>query len=53
MGHGSSGSAPGQAARGQPPQFMSTHPSHATRIKDIEANLPRVMPLYDAAARKS
>ena len=53
MGQGSSGGAPGQAARGQPPQFMSTHPSHAMRIKDIEANLPRVMPLYDAAARKT
>src|SRR6185369_7043152 len=53
MGQAPSGSAPGQAARGQPPQFMSTHPSHATRIKDIEANLPRVMPLYDAAARKT
>jgi len=42
-------SAPGQSARGQPPQFLSTHPSHETRIKEIEANLPRVMPLYDAA----
>jgi len=43
--------APGQAARGQPPQFISTHPSHGTRIKDIESNLPRVLPLYDAARR--
>jgi predicted Zn-dependent protease len=33
----------------QPPQFLSTHPGHANRIKDIEANLPRVMPLYEAA----
>jgi len=38
-----------QAGRGQPPQFLSTHPSHETRIKEIEANLPRVQPLYDAA----
>jgi predicted Zn-dependent protease len=44
--------APGQAVRGQPPQFLSTHPSHATRIKEIEANLPRVLPLYDAARRQ-
>jgi len=42
--------APGQPARGQPPQFLSTHPSHGTRIKEIEANLPRVMPLYQAAS---
>ena len=33
-------------ARGQPPQFLSTHPSHENRIKEIEANLPRVLPLY-------
>jgi predicted Zn-dependent protease len=45
----SSRPAPGQAARGQPPQFLSTHPSHGTRIKEIEASLPRVMPLYQAA----
>jgi predicted Zn-dependent protease len=43
--------APGQAVRGQPPQFLSTHPSHATRIKEIEANLPRVLSLYEAARR--
>ncbi|HEX5612192.1 MAG TPA: M48 family metallopeptidase [Burkholderiales bacterium] len=47
---GSKPAPPGQAARGQPPQFLSTHPSHGTRIKDIEANLPRVTPLYKAAA---
>jgi len=33
--------------KGQPPQFLSTHPSHESRIRDIEANLPRVMPLYE------
>ncbi len=37
------------AGRDQPPQFLSTHPSHDSRIRDIEANLPRVVPLYDAA----
>ena len=36
----------------QPPQFLSTHPGHASRIKDIETNLPRVMPLYEAARRE-
>ena len=35
-----------QAGKGQPPQFASTHPSHATRIREIEANLPKVLPLY-------
>lgn len=39
-------------AGSQPPQFLSTHPGHASRIKEIEANLPRVMPLYEAAARQ-
>jgi len=38
-----------QLGGGQPPQFLSTHPAHATRIREIEANLPRVLPLYEAA----
>jgi predicted Zn-dependent protease len=43
------GAQPGST---QPPQFLSTHPAHGTRIREIEAALPRVMPLYqDAAAR--
>ena len=29
-----------------PPQWMSTHPSGESRIKEIEANLPKVLPLY-------
>lgn len=37
------------AGKGQPPQFLSTHPGHDARIREIEANLPRVLPLYDAA----
>ena len=39
------------AGGGQPPQFLSTHPSHASRIHDIEAQLPKVMPLYEAAPK--
>jgi predicted Zn-dependent protease len=38
------------AGRGQPPQFLSTHPSHQNRIKEIEANLPNVLPLYKKGA---
>ena len=40
-----------QSGGGQPPPFLSTHPSHASRIKEIEASLPRVLPLYEAAAK--
>jgi predicted Zn-dependent protease len=36
----------------QPPQWMSTHPSHTTRIDTIRANLPKVMPLYEAALKR-
>lgn len=40
-----------EAAKGGPPQFLSTHPSHDTRIKDLEKNTPKVMPLYQAAPK--
>ena len=39
----------GAANKGAPPQWLSTHPSGDTRIADIEANLPKVMPLYERA----
>ena len=39
------------AAKGAPPQFLSTHPSSETRIHDIEALLPRVEPIYAAAEK--
>ena len=41
----------GAASKGAPPQWLSTHPSGNTRIQEIEANLPKVMPLYDRAAK--
>jgi predicted Zn-dependent protease len=34
------------ASKGAPPQWLSTHPSGTTRIADIQANLPKVMPLF-------
>ena len=41
-----------QASGGQPPQFMSTHPSHETRISDLQVYAARVMPLYEQARRR-
>ena len=39
----------GAASKGAPPEFLSTHPSGPTRIKDIQANLPKVEGLYARA----
>jgi predicted Zn-dependent protease len=36
---------------GGSPEFLSTHPSGDTRIKEITAMLPKVMPLYKAAKK--
>lgn len=33
---------------GAPPQWLSTHPSGANRIKEIEKHLPEVMPIYES-----
>ena len=38
-----------QANKGAPPQWLSTHPASTTRIQEIQANLPKVMPLYEQA----
>jgi len=37
---------------GKPPEWLSTHPSEKSRIQDIEAMVPRVMPLYQEAKAK-
>jgi predicted Zn-dependent protease len=39
----------GKASAGAPPEFLSTHPSGESRIEDLQKNVPRVMPLYQAA----
>lgn len=41
----------GRVSGGQPPQWMSTHPSHESRIADLRAYADRVRPLYLAARR--
>jgi predicted Zn-dependent protease len=40
-----------KAAQGGAPQFLSTHPSGPNRIRDIEAALPKVNPLYARAPK--
>ena len=39
------------ASKGAPPQWLSTHPSGDSRIADIEARLPKVLPHYQQAAK--
>lgn len=44
-----------KAGGGQPPEFMSTHPSHDTRIKDLNEEMGKATKLYNnaqAAGRK-
>ena len=38
-------------SKNAPPQWISTHPSGPTRIRDIELSLPKVQPLYARAAK--
>ncbi len=39
-----------RASQGQQPiEFMSTHPSHATRIQDLEKRMPQAMGLFQQA----
>jgi predicted Zn-dependent protease len=39
------------ASQGAPPQWLSTHPAGATRIRDIEANIPKVAALFERAPK--
>ena len=41
-----------QASGGQPPQWLSTHPSHERRIQDLQVYAERVMPLYRSAQKR-
>ena len=35
-----------EASKGQPPQWLSTHPSHETRTEEIRRNLQSTLPVY-------
>lgn len=35
-----------QSGGGQPPEWLSTHPSHGSRIKDLNAAIPEAMKYY-------
>jgi len=35
-----------QLSKGQPPQFLSTHPGHGTRIKQLEEWMPEALTYY-------
>ncbi|MCF6253665.1 MAG: M48 family metallopeptidase [Thiomicrorhabdus sp.] len=41
-----------QSKGGSTPQILSTHPSHANRIQDLNKYAKRVEPLFDAAIRR-
>lgn len=41
-----------QASSGSAPQWLSTHPSHENRQKNLAVYAERVMPLYEAARKK-
>ena len=41
----------GQGKDGAPPEFLSTHPSDDTRIKQIQGWMPEAMKVYEANAR--
>jgi predicted Zn-dependent protease len=38
-----------KASSGQPPQFLSTHPSHGTRISELQARMPQALQFYESA----
>ena len=38
---------------GQAPEFLSTHPSSSTRIKDLNARMPRALDAYNKAQAKN
>jgi metalloendopeptidase OMA1, mitochondrial len=41
------------AGTGQPPEFMSTHPAHGTRIGNLHEFMPRAVEEYEKASGKA
>ena len=41
-----------ESKEGSPPQILSTHPSHSSRIKDLTQYAKRVEPLFEASNRR-
>jgi predicted Zn-dependent protease len=41
------------AEKSSPPQFLSTHPSPGNRIAELQARIPKVLPLYEAAVKNA
>lgn len=41
------------ASQGAPPQWLSTHPAGDSRVREIQARLPRVQPLFERADKPS
>jgi len=40
------------AEKGSPPEFLSTHPAHDTRIHDLQKRMPSALALYQEAKAK-
>ena len=40
-----------QLGGSKPPEFLSTHPSAATRMADLQVYAAKVMPLYQQSKR--
>jgi len=40
------------AEKSSPPEFLSTHPAPGNRIAELQARVPKVLPLYQAASAK-
>ena len=39
-------------SEGAPPEFMSTHPAGETRIRDLNANMPTALAIYQASPKQ-
>ncbi len=42
-----------KAGGGAPMEWLSTHPSHSTRIKKLSANIPKYAPIYQRIAKQN